>query len=247
VGVYLLNSVSKSTIAWSIAIVAVGAGFFTFGLSFSGDVSNSPVSISETGGTEFGFGGILEPLTETQTAAASPEDTQMIWDAIDDLQLQVNGITIGPSDWLDILNRPAGLDDGDDINDADSDPANELQTIHLSGNYLTISSGGSGVSLPIPTTTETTSGELTLTKYAGTCPYDVDCLVLSQTYLDNVGQNITMEAFCPAGTIVIGGETVGGNLKSSFVNPYLNSFTATVEAFYPTSQVGIVSHCLGFS
>ncbi len=242
-GVYLLNSVNKSTIAWSIAIVAVGAGFFTFGLSFSGDVSNSPTSISETGGIEFGYGGILVPLTETQTAAASLGDTQMIWDAIDDLQLQINGITIGSSDWLDILNRPSGLDDGDDINDADSDPANELQTIHLSGNYLTLSSGGSGVSLPSPTTTETTSGELTLTKYAGTCINAVDCLVVSDT------QRITMEAFCPAGTIVVGGETVGGNLRSSFVNPMLNSFVAHIEADASmlATQVGIVSYCLGFS
>ncbi len=244
-GVYLLNSVSKSTIAWSIAIVAVGAGFFTFGLSFSGDVSNSPTSISETGGTEFGFGGILEPLTETQTAAASPEDTQMIFDAIDDLQLQINGITIGPSDWLDILNRPAGLDDGDDINDADSDPANELQSMIISGNFLTLNPGGGGVTLPIPTTTATTSGELTLTKYAGTCLNAVDCLVLSVSF--DQGHDITMEAFCPAGTIVIGGETVGGNLKSSYVNPILNSFTAHVTAFYPTSQVGVVFHCLGFT
>jgi len=245
VGVYLLNSVSKSTIAWSIAIVAVGAGFFTFGLSFSGDVSNSPVSISETGGTEFGFGGILEPLTETQTAAASPEHTQMIWDAIDDLQLQINGITIGSSDWLDILNRPAGFDDGDDINDADSDPANELQTIQLSGNFLSLSPGGSGVTLPSSTFTATTSGELTLTKWAGTCLNSIDCRVLSVP--NDQGHGITMEAYCLAGTIVIGGETSGGDLKSSFINPYLNSFTAHVVAFYPTTQVGIASHCLGFN
>jgi len=51
--------VNKATIAWSIAIVAVGAGFFIFGLSFSGDVSSSLTSVSETGGTEFGFGGTL--------------------------------------------------------------------------------------------------------------------------------------------------------------------------------------------
>jgi hypothetical protein len=44
-------------------------------------------------------------------------------------------------DFNDLSNVPVGLSDGDDVNDADHDPANELQTLSVSGNQLTISNG----------------------------------------------------------------------------------------------------------
>jgi len=50
-------------------------------------------------------------------------------------------------DFNDLSNVPAGLSDGDDVNDADHDTTNELQTLSVSGNQLTISSGNT-VTLP---------------------------------------------------------------------------------------------------
>ncbi len=48
-------------------------------------------------------------------------------------------------DFNDLTNVPAGLSDGDDVNDADHDPSNELQTISKSGNTITLSNGGGSV------------------------------------------------------------------------------------------------------
>ncbi len=42
----------------------------------------------------------------------------------------------------DLANIPAGLSDGDDVNDADHSPTNELQTISKTGNTVTLSNGG---------------------------------------------------------------------------------------------------------
>ena len=42
----------------------------------------------------------------------------------------------------DLSNIPAGLSDGDDVNDADHDATNELQTISKSGSTVTLSNGG---------------------------------------------------------------------------------------------------------
>jgi len=51
-------------------------------------------------------------------------------------------------DWSKIQNIPTGfMDNTDNVDDSDADPANELQDISLSGNDLTIS-GGSTITLP---------------------------------------------------------------------------------------------------
>lgn len=42
----------------------------------------------------------------------------------------------------DLSNIPTGLSDGDDVNDADHDPTNEIQTISKSDNMVTLSNGG---------------------------------------------------------------------------------------------------------
>ena len=47
----------------------------------------------------------------------------------------------------DLSGVPAGLSDGDDVNDADHNPTNELQTLSVNGTQLTISNGNS-VTLP---------------------------------------------------------------------------------------------------
>ena len=44
-------------------------------------------------------------------------------------------------DFNDLSNIPAGLSDGDDVNDADHDATNEIQTLSLSGTQLSISDG----------------------------------------------------------------------------------------------------------
>ncbi len=48
-------------------------------------------------------------------------------------------------DFNDLTNVPAGLSDGDDVNDADADPTNEIQTISKTGNTITLSGGGGSV------------------------------------------------------------------------------------------------------
>ncbi len=44
--------------------------------------------------------------------------------------------------FTDLTNIPAGLSDGDDVNDADHSPTNELQTISKTGSTVTLSNGG---------------------------------------------------------------------------------------------------------
>ena len=41
-------------------------------------------------------------------------------------------------DWVDLTNVPSEFEDGDDVDDADADPNNELQDLNLAGNILTI-------------------------------------------------------------------------------------------------------------
>lgn len=50
----------------------------------------------------------------------------------------------------DLSSIPAGLSDGDDVDDADNNATNEIQTLSVSGNDLTISGvGGNTVTLPV--------------------------------------------------------------------------------------------------
>ncbi len=65
------------------------------------------------------------------------------------LKVSVNGNDMGTSQ---ILSVPYALHaktvEEDRVDDADADPANELQTIYLSGTMLTLSNGGGSVTLP---------------------------------------------------------------------------------------------------
>jgi hypothetical protein len=64
---------------------------------------------------------------------------------------QVNDADADPTNeietWSTLGGIPADISDGDDVNDADADPTNELQNLSLSGNDLTISAGNT-VTLP---------------------------------------------------------------------------------------------------
>jgi hypothetical protein len=63
--------------------------------------------------------------------------------------LKVDNSEIKP-DWNNISNIPAGFSDNiDNVDDADSDPTNELQTLKLFGNQLSLTpGGGAAVTLP---------------------------------------------------------------------------------------------------
>lgn len=64
---------------------------------------------------------------------------------------QVNDADSDPTNeietWSTLGGIPADIADGDDVNDADADPTNEIQTLSLSGSDLSIS-GGNTVTLP---------------------------------------------------------------------------------------------------
>ena len=51
---------------------------------------------------------------------------------------------------------PADLQDGDDVNDADPDPVNEIQNISISGDDITLSNGGGTISITHPAVTHPT-------------------------------------------------------------------------------------------
>ena len=64
-------------------------------------------------------------------------------------ELEVNGTVTakafsGPVNWSDITNIPSGFADKvDNVDDADADPGNEIQTLSTEGNKITLSKGGS--------------------------------------------------------------------------------------------------------
>jgi len=68
-----------------------------------------------------------------------------------DFPLKVVDDVISPS-WSNVRNKPAGFDDNiDNDMDADSDPANEIQSLVLVGNQLSLKPGdGAAVTLPTP-------------------------------------------------------------------------------------------------
>lgn len=68
-----------------------------------------------------------------------------LWIVIGDLQDQIDDIitgeTIVPTNWSDINGIPADIADGDDVNDADSDPTNEINP-QIGGTRNLIGDGG---------------------------------------------------------------------------------------------------------
>ena len=67
----------------------------------------------------------------------------------------------GTNDWNELNNVPADLQDGDDVDDADADSENELQTLQIDGQVLSILNADGTVqnSVPIPVTTDGGSGD----------------------------------------------------------------------------------------
>jgi len=71
-----------------------------------------------------------------------------------DLSIVQDGVNDADSDptneietWSTLQGIPADIADGDDTEDADADPTNELQSLSLNGNQLSLSNGGGDVDL----------------------------------------------------------------------------------------------------
>ena len=78
-------------------------------------------------------------------AAPNGQPFQELWDAIDEVESLIINLSVG---WESIQDIPADFADGvDNVDDNDSDPINEIQSLSLSGQDLTIS-GGNTVTLP---------------------------------------------------------------------------------------------------
>jgi len=109
-------------------------------------ISGTQLTLSDGGGTvtlpSSGSGG---DNWGTQTAVA---DETLSGDGSPANPLGVVQNQILP-DWQNIQGIPAGfLDNEDNVNDADPDPLNEIQTLSISGNELQLSNSGGTVSLP---------------------------------------------------------------------------------------------------
>ena len=107
-------------------------------------LSGTQLSLSKNGGT----------VTLPSSGGGDNWGTQTV---ISDATLLGEGTTANPlkvannaiqPDWANIQNKPGGFaDNNDDVEDGDANPNNEIQTLSISGNDLTISDGNT-VSLP---------------------------------------------------------------------------------------------------
>lgn len=108
-------------------------------------ISGTQLTLSKGGGTvtlpsSGGGGDNWGTQTVTSDATLSGRGTEAD-------PLKVESSSLEP-EWTNIANKPAGFADGeDDINDNDADPDNEIQTLAITGNDLSISDGNT-VSLP---------------------------------------------------------------------------------------------------
>lgn len=136
------------------------------------DYRNDSLFIDKNGTEEFiavitsGGGGAVDWADLTGIPAGFADNTDDVDDADNVIgnefqSLSINGqnltITSGntvtlptaPNSWNTLNDIPSGFDDDvDDVNDADFDPANEIQTLSINGQDLTLSDGGGTVSIP---------------------------------------------------------------------------------------------------
>jgi len=104
--------------------VPVDEGVFTVELDFGGGVFEGQAYWLEIAVDCPAGGGMLTTLAPRQQLTPTPN--------------ALFSETAATVDWSGLTNVPAGLDDGDDVNDADADPANEIQDLELAGNMLTL-------------------------------------------------------------------------------------------------------------
>ncbi len=111
----------------------------------------SGTTLNITDGTGVDLNAIIPPGgTDDQTAAevsVSPSgnlSSSNVQGALEEIQQDVDGITSFTGDFNDLINVPADLADGDDVDDADADPANEIQNLSFdtSNNLLSLTEPG---------------------------------------------------------------------------------------------------------
>lgn len=73
------------------------------------------------------------------------------------------------TNWNNLNNIPADIADGDDINDADANPSNEIQTLSINGSDLSISDGNTvplpGLTLPFDATVSSNQKQFYILSY----------------------------------------------------------------------------------
>jgi len=84
-------------------------------------------------------------------------------------------------DFNDLSNVPAGLSDGDDVNDADHSITNELQTISKTGSTVTLSDGGGSFTDAVNDADHSTTNEIQHLSISG-----------NQISLSNNGGSVTI-------------------------------------------------------
>jgi hypothetical protein len=115
------------------------------------DLSNYDTDVSDD------FDGAFSSLTGVPAGLADGDDDTQLTEAEVDAFVANNGFLTSLAetdptvplnlkdgvDFSELSGVPAGLADGDDVNDADADPANEIQDISFDGTNLSITSGSS--------------------------------------------------------------------------------------------------------
>jgi hypothetical protein len=145
------NEIQSLSKTGSTVTLSKGGGSFT---DADADSTNEIQSLSISGTNltlSKGGGNVTLPSSGggdnwgTQTVKTN---TTLIGEGIYANPLGVNNSNLTPY-WANIQNTPIGFADGvDNVDDADADPANEIQTLTLSGTNLTLSKGGGTVTLP---------------------------------------------------------------------------------------------------
>ncbi len=152
-------------------------------------------------------------------------------------------------DFNDLSNVPAGLSNGDDINDADHDPSNEIQDISLSGNNLTITNGStvdlSTISIANTWRINGNTGTNPAVHFIGTT--DDNDLVFKRNNINagiisNFNTAFGMGAFSTntgSGNTVMGKSALSSNINGS-------SNTAIGESSIASNTYGYANSVLGY-
>ena len=161
-------------------------------------LNGSDLSLSDGGGT------IVIPSSAdnwgTQTISS---DATLLGKGTGADPLKVAHTAIQPG-WANIQNMPGGFaDNTDDVEDADSDPANELQTLSVSGNDLSISDGNT-ISLPAGITSPWESSGNDIFFNSGNV--GIDTIAPSASLHVNAKEGVLFEGKFGSGTIPKEGE-----------------------------------------
>ena len=113
--------------------VMVNEGIFTVELDFGTGNFNGDARWLEIAVVCPAASGVLTTLAPRQELTATPN--------------AFFALEAGGMDWSGLRNVPAGLNDGDDVDDADADASNELQDLELTDNTLSLTGDATTVDL----------------------------------------------------------------------------------------------------